>query len=426
MFQNITFIAILGFLVNFVLTLFKIVAGLFTGSVAVLAEGVHSAADVFSSGVAWWGIRKSKQAPDKEHPYGYAKYEAVATFVVVVLLFLGALWILFEAGNALINNERLAGFSLLNISIMGISVVLNEIMAQIKFRVGGSAGSSVLVADGQHDRADVIASVGVLAGLVLVKWFPLADILIALIVGIYIVKEAIEMTGETVSSLVDKSNPELEKKLEEYLKKENFNFEEVKTRKIGNTNVAEVFLLCDSSLPMEDVDKITTNLKDKLLKEIEELSYLTVSVRSHKVSSSVLRPRFWGMYGYKRGFQKIGPEKVGKRIAIPLAGQESNEINSEEFGAEYFLVLDLKNGEIKNREVIKNPYFQKGAGGGVRFIKSVDADKTVVKHMGRGAMKNLKNIGVEVEIVDKSEKLEKIINKFSSLKKKKKKKQEDK
>ncbi|MFW5885194.1 MAG: cation diffusion facilitator family transporter [Patescibacteria group bacterium] len=416
MFQNTTFVAILGFLVNFILTLFKIVAGLFTGSVAVLAEGIHSAADVFSSGVAWWGIRKSKQAPDKEHPYGYAKYEAVATFVVVVLLFLGALWILFEAGSAFINNEQLAGFSLLNISIMGISVVLNEIMAQIKFRVGGNAGSSVLVADGQHDRADVIASVGVLIGLVLVKWFPLADILIALIVGIYIIKEAIEMTGETVSSLVDKANPELEKKVEEYLQKENFKFEEVKTRKIGSTNVAEVFLLCDSNLPMEEVDKITTNLKNKLLKEIEELSYLTVSVKSHKVSSSVLRPKFWGSYGYKRGFQKIGPKKNGKRVAIPLANQEAREINSEEFGSEYFLILDLKNEEIKNREVIKNPHFQKGAGGGVRFLRSVSADKTIVKHIGRGALKNLKSIGIEVEIANESEKLEEVINKLANSK----------
>ncbi|MDZ7612048.1 MAG: cation diffusion facilitator family transporter [Candidatus Moranbacteria bacterium] len=409
MFGNVSFVAILGFSVNFLLTVFKIIAGLITGSVAVLAEGVHSAADVFSSGVAWWGIRKSKKEPDKEHPYGYAKYEMVATFVVVGLLYLGAVWILFEAVNALIHQEQLAGFSLLNISIMGASVVLNEVMAQIKFRVGGKAGSSVLVADGQHDRADVIASVGVLAGLLLVKWFPLADIMIALIVGVYIIKEAWGMTGETVGSLVDKSNPELEKKVERYLKDKNFSFEEIKTRKIGSTNFAEVFLLCEKNASMEEVDKITSKLKENMLEDIEELSYLTISVKSHQVSSGVFEPRFWGRFGYRRGFQKVGPKKMDYRVAVPLVGKDKEEINPNEFGAEYYLILDFQKNQLKRRRIQKNPYFEQATGKGVKFIKSVEADKAIAKYMGKGAKENLQKLGVEVEVVDKKARLEEVI-----------------
>ncbi|MFO7807171.1 MAG: cation diffusion facilitator family transporter [Candidatus Moraniibacteriota bacterium] len=413
MFQNTSFIAILGFLVNFLLTVFKIIAGLITGSVAVLAEGIHSGADVFSSGVAWWGIKKAKKEPDKEHPYGYAKYEMVATFVVVGLLFLGAFWILFEAISALVHQEQLAGFSVLNISIMGISVVLNEIMAQIKFRVGGKLGSSVLVADGQHDRADVVASVGVLIGLVLVNWFPLADIFIALIVGGYILKEAWEMTGETISSLVDKSNPELEEKIKKYLKEKDFNFEDIKTRKIGNTNFAEIFLLCEASSSMEEVDKITTNLKNKMLEKIEELSYVTISVKSHKVSSSVLRPRFWGRFGYRKGFKKIGTKKQGKRMAFPLMNKKAEEINPTNFGAEYYLILDVqKDGKIKKREIQKNPYFESSAGRGVKFLKSVEADKVIAKYIGKEAKENLKNTGIEVEVAGESESMENVLKRL--------------
>jgi predicted Fe-Mo cluster-binding NifX family protein len=228
-------------------------------------------------------------------------------------------------------------------------------------------------------------------------------------VGIYIIKEAWEMTGETVGSLVDKSNPELEGKIKDYLKKNGFNFEEIKTRRIGNTNFAEVFLLCDAGASMEEVDKITTDLKNKLLEEIDELSYVTVSVKSLKVSSSAFEPKFWGRFGYRKGFQKIGPKKKGKRIVFPLLNNKEEEIHPSEFGVEYYLIVDIRGGKIQNKQVQKNPYFTKKVGKGVKFLKSVEADKVLVKYIGKGAKDNLKQIGVEVEIVDKEKKLQEIL-----------------
>jgi predicted Fe-Mo cluster-binding NifX family protein len=88
---------------------------------------------------------------------------------------------------------------------------------------------------------------------------------------------------------------------------------------------------------------------------------------------------------------------------------KEEEIHPSEFGVEYYLIVDIRGGKIQNKQVQKNPYFTKKVGKGVKFLKSVEADKVLVKYIGKGAKDNLKQIGVEVEIVDKEKKLQEIL-----------------
>ena len=403
-------ISILGLLVNFLLAAGKLAVGLFTGSVAVMAEGIHSGVDVFSSAVAFWGIKTSQKPADEKHPYGYARYEAVASLVVVLILFLGALWILLEAGGAILKRENLAEFSLLNVSVMLISVVFNEIMARLKFKIGGENNSLVLVADGEHDRADVISSAAVLTGVVLTRWIPLADAVLAVAVGAYIIYEAVGLTRETLEFLVDTSNPELEEKIKKFLKDNNFNFESIKTRKIGAANFAEINLLCDARAKIEEVDGILKDLEKRLLEGIAELSYVTLSVKSHEVSSSTVRPRSWGRFRYRReGFKLLGPSKEGRRIIIPL-DETGERISLSEFGVKRYLLVDVKEGEIVKKEIVENPYFSEEAGRGVRFAKSVSADRVIVRHISERARGNLGREGIEIEMADSGERLDDILS----------------
>lgn len=88
-------LSLFSFLINLLLVIGKLTTGIISHSVALIAEAIHSLLDVVSSLIAFLGIRASDRPADKEHPYGHEKYEGVASFIVVVLLFLTGVWILY-------------------------------------------------------------------------------------------------------------------------------------------------------------------------------------------------------------------------------------------------------------------------------------------------------------------------------------------
>jgi cation diffusion facilitator family transporter len=376
-------------------------------------------ADVFSSIVAIWGVNHARKPADKKHPYGYARYEALASLIVVALLFLGGAWIIGEALKTIWTGKQLETFPLLGVIVMAISVVLNEIMARAKFKLASEQSSVVLMADGQHDRADVIASVAVLLGMLLIKWIPLADAVLALIVGGYILYEALGLSRETTEILTDTANEELEERMKRYLEKNNFQFETLKTRKIGMTNFAEVKLLCNADKKIEEVDMILRELEKKLLSAFPELSQVTLSVKSHQIAENIVRPRFWGRFRFRRKefIDKelfIPKEQKIRRIIIPLS-EDKKEISTKEFGAKYYWLLDLAtDGKLIKKEIVENPFYSKEAGRGFRFAREVKADKVIVKHIGRGAKENLEKAGIKFEVLSQDELLVNVLNKIQA------------
>ena len=166
-------VSLISTLINLGLVVLKFLVGLATRSIALMAEALHSGLDVVSSFIAYLGIRTAEKPADKRYPYGYERYEGIASLVVVFLLFITAVWILYEGITALIQKDSVAEFSIWGIVIMAASVVINEIIARLKFKIGNENSSIALVADAEHSRADVISSLAVLIGLVLIKFYPL-------------------------------------------------------------------------------------------------------------------------------------------------------------------------------------------------------------------------------------------------------------
>lgn len=397
------FLALVSTLVNLGLAVLKLLNGIFFHSIALMAEALHSGLDIVSSFIAFLGIKTAEKPPDPKHPYGYERYESLAALFVVFLLFISAGWILYEGVKNIITRETLAQFSFWAIILMAGSVVINEVMARLKFSLGNKFSSLALVADAEHSRADVISSLAVLFGLVLVRFYPIADSFLAIFVSLYIFYEVYYLSRESMDSLVDTANPELEEKIKNFLTKDNISFSEIKTRKIGNSNFAEISLSFDPRAKIDEATSLTKSLEDKLINSISELKQVSILVKSHDFSERVIRPRFGGHFRYRYRFEKIGPKKQGKRIIIPL---ENNEI-APEFGAKNCLILDVdEKNNVLQKEKIKNPYYQPGgAGGGARLIKSLEGDKVITKHIGLRAKQNLEAMGVEIEIIDPSKKL---------------------
>jgi len=403
-------VSILSTIVNFLLAAAKLGAGILINSVALIADAIHSGLDIFSSFITFLGIRVAKKPVDEKHPYGFYRAETLAGFIVTLFLFFSAVWIIWEGANRFLKLETVT-FSIWAIGLMVISTILNEVMARLKFHYGRKYESLSLVADAEHSRADVLSSLGVLMGLILVRYYIFADAIVAILVGIYIIWESFKIGREITDSLLDVSNKEIEERIRKICLAHKIEIFEMKTRKIGGANFAELKINIDPKLRVNEVGKITKSLEDRLLRNIPELKYIVISIEPHEMKRETILSEFGPKICTTEGFEEVGPKKLGKRTIIPL---ENGEI-SQSFGAKEYLVLDSdEKGGILQREIIKNPYFEKETPHGARFIKAVSADKILTKNIGPNAKKNLESFGVEIEIIPGNKRLSDILKDYEN------------
>lgn len=395
-------ISIISTIVNFVLAIFKLIAGLIVGSVALIADAIHSGLDVFSSLVTFLGIKTAKKPVDEKHPYGFYRAETLAGLIVAVLLALSAVWIIYEGINRFLKLEPVI-FTFWAIGLMVVSTVVNEGMARLKFYYGRKYESLSLVADAEHSRADVISSLGVLIGLVLIRYFIYADAIIAILIGLYIVWQSFSIGKEITDSLLDVFNKNVEERIRKICTAHKIGISGLKTRKIGAANFAEIKIELDPKLRVAEVSKITKTLEDRLLRNIPELKYIVISIEPHKMRRSAIVPDFGKTMCTSEGFEQIGPKKLGERIIIPVENGEISKI----FGAKEYLIIDKKNEKILRKEMVKNPFFEEGFAHGARFAKAISADKVITREIGPNAKANLESFNIEIELTDK--KLESIL-----------------
>ncbi len=397
-------VSIVSTFVNLGLGISKLFFGFLTGSVALIADGIHSGLDVFSSFVTFLGLKTARKPVDEKHPYGHWKAESLAGFLVALLLAVSGIWILYEAVTGFFG-EKIVKLSVGAIAVVAISILITEILARLKFHYGRKYQSLALVADAEHSRADALSSIGVLVGLSLVRYFSSADAIIALFIGGYILYEAFKIGREITDSLLDVSNKDVEERIKKICSSHKIEISQLKTRKIGAANFAEIKIKLPPKLKVEEVQKITDTLEERLLKNIPELKQIVISIEAYEMARSVVLPKLGKKIGALEGFEQIGPAKLGERIIIPL---DEGEISSL-FGTKQYLIVDKKDGNILIKEVIKNQYFEENSPHGARFTKAVRADKVLTRQIGLNAKQNLENFGIEVKIVPSEKNLDNIL-----------------
>jgi len=399
-------VSIVSVFVNLGLGISKLLFGLLTGSVALIADGVHSSLDVFSSFITFLGLRIARKPIDKKHHYGYWKAESLAGFFVVIFLAISGIWILYEAVMRFFG-EKIVKFDMGAIIVVIVSIIITEILARLKFYYGRKHKSLALVADAEHSRADALSSIAVLVGLILVRYFNLADAIIALCIGIYILYESWQIGREISDSLLDVANKDVEERIRKICSSHKIKISQLKTRKIGAINFAEIKIKLPLKLKVEEVQKIINTLEERLRTNIPELKQIAISIEAYDVIGSVVLPKLGKRIGSLTGFEQIGPKKLGERIIVPF------EIDKEKinplFGAHRYLIVDKKDGNILRKEVLNNPYFDKDSSHGARFAKAVRADKILTQQIGSNAKQNLENFSIEVEIISLGKSIKEIL-----------------
>ena len=293
-------IAVISILANVILAGGKIIVGVFSRSAAILAEGVHSFMDIFSSAVGYIGIRISRKPSDQKHPYGHYKFEVLAGFFITLILFGTGAGIIYEAYQKFLN-PSLIKIPVLAFGIMIFSALVNEIMARLKIHFGKKENSMALLFDGFHSRVDVYASLAVFAGLFLTKYWIYTDSLLAFLIGAYIIKQSFSLGKTATDSLLDVSaGEEIEEKIKTIAKMQNIEISSLKTQKKGSAVTANLEIKLPSNLNVEEATKISNNLREKLIGEIESMRYVTIQIISHEVETGFYKPNFGRSFGWQR------------------------------------------------------------------------------------------------------------------------------
>lgn len=283
-------IAILSILANAFLSGGKIWAGFMFHSSAVLAEGFHSLTDIFSSFIGYFGIKFSEKPFDKKHPYGHYKFEVLSGGIITLILFSTGAGVIYESYQSFLKPGQIEA-NYVVYSIMALSVVINYLTSKIKIYYGKKENSLTLLSDGSHDRADVLASLAVLLGLFFTRYFIYTDAILAFLVGLYIVKESFSLGKEAVDSLLDASaGDEVEGAIKIIAKEQEVLVSELKTQKRGSAVTANIEIALSDKLSVGEATKISDDLRQKLLEKVENLKYVTISLKSHDLETSYFRP----------------------------------------------------------------------------------------------------------------------------------------
>ena len=201
------------------LTLLKLVVGLMTGSLGILAEAVHSGLDLVAALVTFFAVRLSDQPPDEQHLYGHGKIENLAALFETFLLLVTCVWIIYEAIQRLFFKHVEVEASIWAFGVMAISIVVDISRSRMLSRAARKHHSQALEADALHFSTDIWSSAVVIVGLLLVwlsewlgpewSWLIKADAVAALVVAGIVIWVSLQLGKRAVSVLLDAAPPGL-------------------------------------------------------------------------------------------------------------------------------------------------------------------------------------------------------------------------
>jgi cation diffusion facilitator family transporter len=210
----------------FFLTSMKLVVGLVTGSLGILAEAAHSGLDLVAALVTLFAVRVSDKPADRDHPYGHGKVENFSALVETVLLFVTCTWIIYESMRRMFFSTVEIDPSYWAFLVMAVSITVDVSRSRMLSRVARKHGSQALEADSLHFSTDVWSSSVVIAGLAFVwlgknafphsaQFFQKADAVAAFLVALIILFVSFKLGRRSVDVLIDRAPDGLSQKIRE-------------------------------------------------------------------------------------------------------------------------------------------------------------------------------------------------------------------
>jgi len=278
--RNVTLI---GMIVNIFLSTAQLVGGFFTHSQALIADGIHTLSDLASDFVVLFAAKLASKDADEDHPYGHGRFETVATTILGLALAGVAVGIAMNAINRISHPERLLQPAPLALLFAALAIVSKEALYHYTMHVAKRIDSKMLRANAWHHRSDAISSVLVaigVAGSVIFK-IPWLDAAAAILVAIMIFYMGARLILDSTMELVDTAlEPEKTSEISQFIS----NIEGVehmhmlRTRKMGNTVLADVHLQVNPYLSVSEGHYIAERVIHELRNKFPEMHDITVHI----------------------------------------------------------------------------------------------------------------------------------------------------
>ena len=279
--NKVSFITIVQ---NVLLSVFKLFAGIFAHSNAMISDAVHSASDVFSTIIVIIGVKLASKESDKEHPYGHERLECVAAIVLSIVLLYTGIKIGSQAVKDIIggNYQSLQKPGMLALVAAVVSIVTKEIMYWYTRHYAKKIDSSALMADAWHHRSDAFSSVGSLIGIGGAMFgFPVLDPLASVVICIFILKVAFDIFKDALDKMLDTScSEEYEEKLADYIRKSRGveRLDLLRTRMFGNKVYIDAEIAVDGTLSLKDAHAIAEDVHDNVEKKFPNTKHIMIHV----------------------------------------------------------------------------------------------------------------------------------------------------
>jgi cation diffusion facilitator family transporter len=260
-------IARLSIISNTLLILMKLAVGLISGSVSILSEAIHSSMDLIAAIIAFFSVRVSDNPPDSRHPYGHGKIENISGVIESLLIFIAAIWIIFEAVKKLLGAKIELDSIALGSIVMFISAIVNVFVSRKLYKVARATNSVALEADALHLKTDVYTSLGVAIGLglIIVTGINWLDPVIAILVALFIVKEAYSLMVKAFTPLLDTAwNSDEIEELERTLNKLEVSYHDLRTRVAGNYRFVDIHIQIPEEVSVGKAHKYCDKIENEL------------------------------------------------------------------------------------------------------------------------------------------------------------------
>ncbi len=280
-------VSIISIVLNILLSIFKLLAGIFGHSKAMISDGIHSISDILSTIIVIIGIYISKKSPDQKHQYGHERYECVAAIVLSFILFLTGLFIGYTALFDLINgNYKIYTISIITIFAAIISIIVKEWMFIYTMKIAKKINSTALMADAYHHRSDSLSSIAALIGISgTMVGLKMLDSIASLVITLFILKAAFDILKDALDKVMDTSvGPNIEKSIYDTIKKEDgvIRIDDLKTRLFGSKMFVDVEISVDALLNIKDAHAIAQNIHDKIEKNFSSCKHCMVHINPYK------------------------------------------------------------------------------------------------------------------------------------------------
>jgi cation diffusion facilitator family transporter len=280
-------VLVITMLLNFAATVVKVAAGVATGALSVVADGLDSLFDGLSNVAGLAGMFAASKPPDAEHPYGHRKFETIAALVIALLLFITC-WQLISVAIERLREPQAPLVNWWVICAMLLGMAIQAATSIYELRQGRRLNSEILIADAMHTRASILVSASVLVGLLLVRLgYPGADPILTFFVAAMIAKIGVDILRDNIPVLVDRAAVDPQKIAAVTRSVAGvISFHRVRSRGAVGSAAVDLHVRVSPRLTVQQANAIGDEVRRRLL-EVDGINDVTVHLEAaHEASSS--------------------------------------------------------------------------------------------------------------------------------------------